>query len=64
MLIDYLFENVNEDSDWCGEQFFIECKENEDPWIIVKMNFCTTEDFELIGEYTPEEAEILGYDTY
>ena len=64
MYTDYLFEITDEDSDYCGEQFFVECKKNEDPWIVVQMNFCTTKGIELIGEYTPEEAEILGYDTY
>ena len=64
MYTDYLFEITDEDSDYCGEQFFVECKKGEDPWIVVQMNFCTTEGIELIGKYTPEEAEILGYDTY
>lgn len=62
-MIDYLFEVVGEDSDLCGEQFFVECEEIYDAWVIAQDNFLN-EKLQLIGAYEPEEAEILGYDTY
>jgi hypothetical protein len=62
-MIDYLFEIVGEDSECCGERFFVECAKDENPWDIVAEYF-DDEEVVPIGEYTPEEAEILGYDTY
>ena len=45
-----------------GEQFFVEtnCGQNYAEFI-AKENF---EDAHLIGIYEPDEADILGYDTY
>lgn len=56
---DYLF--IDNES---GEQFFVECEDfYECQDILDDAGFCW-EDVELLGEYEPWEAEILGYDTY
>lgn len=60
---DYLFECVDEDSKLCGEQFFVECDSLEEAWMIADSNF-PNEELDYLGKYDPEEAEILGYDTY
>lgn len=62
-MIDYLFEIVDEDSDCCGECFFVECAKDENPWDVIAEYFGNTE-IVFIDKYTPAEAEILGYDTY
>ena len=56
---DFLFE----DND-TGEQFFVECFSLNEAWKIVLENFGEDADIDFIDAYTPEEAEILGYDTY
>lgn len=65
---DYLFEVVGEESDLCGEQFFVECDTVAEAWQTVAENFGTAmivnDEIKCIGKYTPEEAEWLGYDTY
>ena len=61
-MIDYLFEIVDEDSELCGERFFVEREEIYDAWIVAQENF-PDEKLELIGAYYPEDAEILGYET-
>lgn len=56
---DYLF--IDNES---GEQFFVECENfDECQDILYDAGFCW-EDVECLGEYTVEEAEILGYDTF
>jgi hypothetical protein len=59
---DYLFEIVDEESDACGEQFFVECYNLETAWEIVQENFC--EEVQYLGEYSVAEAEMWGLDTY
>ena len=65
--IDYLFEVIDEESELCGEVFFVEVLNNEDAlemaWDIACENFPDVE-LECIGIYTPSMAEVLGYDTY
>ena len=56
---DYLF--IDNDS---GEQFFVECFSEREAWSIIKENFDDAASIEYIDEYSVEEAEILGYDTY
>lgn len=58
-LRDYLF--IDNES---GEQFFVECHTLAEAWITVWENFGDDADVEYIDEYTVEEAEILGYDTF
>ena len=60
---DFLFEVVDEDSDLCGEQFFVECNNLHIAWEVAIDNFGGVE-LDCIGKYTVEEAEILGLDTY
>lgn len=65
--IDYLFEVLGEESDYCGERFFVEVLNNEDArdmaWDIATENF-PYEELECIGTYSPSQAEAMGYDTY
>ena len=57
---DYLF--IDNES---GEQFFVECETLDEAWEIARDNWGEeTDDLEYLGEYTIEEAEILGYDTF
>ena len=60
---DFLFTIVGEDSDNCGEQFFVECDTLEDAWQVVHENF-ENEEVEYICEYHPAIAEAIGLDTY
>ena len=60
-MIDYLFEVIGEDSDLCGEQFFVECEEIYDAWVIAQKKF-PDEKLKLMGAYCPEEVEILNHD--
>ena len=60
---DYLFEIVDEDSDLCGEQFFVECDTEDEAWWIADANFPDVV-LECHGSYSIEEAEIMGLDTY
>lgn len=65
--IDYLFEIVDEDSDLCGERFFVEVLNDETAkdmaWDIAIQNF-PYEKLECIGTHSPYEADAVGYDTY
>ena len=57
-MFDYLFFDLIS-----GEHFFVECENYDEALRIASINFYLTF-IEYLGEYTPEEAEILGYDTY
>lgn len=59
----YLFEFVDEWSDLCGEQFFVQCNTREEADEIINQYF-PNEKVHYIDEFTDEEAEILGFDTY
>ena len=58
-MIDYLF--IDNES---GEEFFVECESLAEAWEIALDNFGYDNELEYIDEFDPEEAEILGYDTY
>lgn len=58
-MIDYLFMD-----DESGERFFVECHDFDECQQILIDNEIEWETVELLGEYTPTEAEILGYDTF
>lgn len=59
-LRDYLF--IDNES---GEQFFVECGSLHEAWEIAHDEWGEeTDALEYIGEYSVEEAEILGYDTF
>ena len=71
---DYLFEIINEDSDLCGERFFVELPLYDDETELDKLGEaeqileielnCDQYDYEYIGFYTEAEADELGYDTF
>ena len=67
-MYDFLFEVVSEYSELCGEQFFVECNTVAEAWQTVAeifgIDIIINEEIKCVGKYTPEEAEILGYDTY
>lgn len=56
---DYLFYDPDS-----GEHFFVECESESDAFEILLQNEFDPDTLVLCGVYTPEEAEILGYDTY
>lgn len=60
---DFLFA-FNEWSENEGETFFVECENLPKAWVILEMSGVSPDEVEYIDRYTPEEAEILGYDTY
>lgn len=62
-MYDYLFEIVSEDSDCCGEEFFVECDTEAEAWQIAEANF-PNEELRYWGKYSIEEAEMMGLDTY
>ena len=62
-MYDFLFEVIGEDSDLCGEQFFVECNTLASAREIAQENF-PDEELSYCGKYFVEEAEILGLDTY
>ena len=60
---DYLFEIIDEDSECCGEQFFVECKSLREAWEIADENFHDVA-LRCFGSYSVAEAEMYGLDTY
>lgn len=64
MLKDFLFCYESDESEI---EFLVECETREEAWEIAKENFPTGEDIGclwLLDEMTPEEGEMLGYDTF
>ena len=67
--VDYLFEVIGEDSDLCGEQFFVEVDYTyeDDPLAVAKdiaaENF-PDEELACYGPFSPAYAEMCGLDTY
>lgn len=55
-IYDYLFEDVE-----TGEEFFVECETKEEAITTARTYF---ERPFLRGIFSPEDADILGYDTY
>ena len=60
---DFMFEIVGENSNCCGEQFFVECDTLEEAWTIVYANF-GDEEIKYCGRCSIDEAEAIGLDTY
>ena len=61
---DYCFE-LTEESDNEGELIFCETDTLEHAWNILHFNHgFGYDELRYVDKYTPEEAEILGYDTY
>lgn len=47
-----------------GGEFFVECESLTEAWIIVDREFGPENECDYIDEFSVEEAEILGYDTF
>jgi len=62
-MFDYLFTVITEDGDLYGEEFFVECDTFEDACGIAMDNF-PDEELRYLGKFSPEEAEMMGLDTY
>ena len=62
-MINYLFEFVGDYSDLCGERIFVQCNSREEADEILGEYFWG-ERVICLGEYSNEEAEVMGYDTY
>lgn len=68
MNVTYWFEVIGEDSELCGEAFFVEVNSEEDSpldtaWDIAVENF-PDEELTCLGRVSEKFAELLGYDTY
>ncbi len=66
---DYLFKFANEDSDNYGEYFFVELFEEEfgdmqKEAIKYALDLFPDEEIAYCGQYYPDEADALGFDTY
>ena len=59
---DYLFEFIRGENE--GEMIFVECSNGVNPWDILAEYGWNSFDLNFVNVYTPDEAEILGYDTY
>ena len=59
----YWFEIVGEDSDICGEEFFVE-KENRQSAIEYANELFPGEEIECWGTVNEFQAEMMGLDTY
>lgn len=46
-----------------GEEFFVECIDDDDCWEILENEFDRTDQFEIVDVITPAEAEVIGLDT-
>lgn len=58
-MLNYLYEDIE-----TGERFFIQAFDDVDRDNIMLENDIDPDEVELIGIYTDEEAEEMGYDTY
>ena len=58
-MINYLYEDIE-----TGERFFVQAFDDVDRDNIMLENDIDPDEVELIGIYTDEEAEEMGYDTY
>jgi hypothetical protein len=56
---DYWFFN-NES----GEEFFVECDTEDEAWEIVEENDLNDGNLEIVQVITPDEADIIGLDTF
>jgi len=56
MIYDYLFQDME-----TGEEFFVECETKEEAITTATTYF---KEPILNGIFSPEDADILGYDTY
>ena len=62
---DYLFEFIGEDDENCGEQFFVELFDvTAENAIKYALDLFPNSELAYCGEYSVEEAEEIGFDTY
>lgn len=47
-----------------GFEFFVECGTEEEAWEIVEEQGFDTENLEIVQTLTPEQADMIGLDTY
>ena len=59
----YLFEFEGQESELCGEAFFVQTDSKHKAFIIAESNF-PDEPLCYIGKFSDEEAEAMGFDTY
>lgn len=59
----YWFEIITEDSELCGEEFFVEANTMHEAHEIVDTYF-PNEDTLCHGKVSEVEAEMMGFDTY
>ena len=60
----YWFEIVGEDSDLCGEKFFVELDSTEEYAIGYAEELFPGEELMYYGKVSAVEAEMMGLDTY
>lgn len=60
----YWFEIISEDSEFCGEEFFVEAKTKVEAQKIVCELFPEEKAIKCYGTVTELEAEMMGFDTY
>ena len=58
-MLNYLCEDLES-----GELFFVQCADETERDEILLANDFDSDQVDIYGIYTDEEAEILGYDTY
>ena len=67
-MITWWFEIVDEDSDLCGEQFFVEVDRCEDDPRAIAIDLAGElfgdVEMECLGRVSAFEAEMMGLDTY
>ena len=63
----FLFEVIDEESEICGEEFFVEVENEDDPramaWEIAEENFPNIQ-LKCYGRVSESFAEMMGLDTY
>lgn len=63
--MNFLFEDTNEESELCGEIFFVQCNNLREAFdIIAKETNFEIENLICLGAFDDDDAEVLGYDTY
>lgn len=61
-MYNYLFAVTDENSEYEGEEFFVQCDSYEEAWEIARGVFEAV--MICYGKYSDEEAEWMGFDTY
>lgn len=63
--MNYLFEITNENSPFAGERFFVQCDSITEAVKTIKTKtLYNINEISYIDEYTDDEAEWMGYDTF